>query len=151
MDLDLWGLFRKGKTTIIAKFQRTDLLIYCQSRERKTPSCSRINMVIYVFHNNKKSKPIALPKMGIILHFFLYTSGAPQIIIQTKQVRKLFIFFSKTKSLFLQLSAHSCSLFRIKHLFKSFSLIICRSFLQKLEKLKNCRQTFLDLNGKNPL
>ena len=39
------GLFRKGKTRIIAKFRRTDLVIYSHSREGKTLSYSRINMV----------------------------------------------------------------------------------------------------------
>ena len=36
------GLFRKGKTSIIAKFHRTDLVICSHSREGKTPSYSRI-------------------------------------------------------------------------------------------------------------
>ena len=39
------GLFRKGKTRIIAKFLRTDLFICNDSREGETPSYSRINMV----------------------------------------------------------------------------------------------------------
>ena len=30
------GLFRKGKTSIIAKFHRTDLVLCSHSRERKT-------------------------------------------------------------------------------------------------------------------
>ena len=38
MDLDLLGLFRKGKTCILAKFHRTDLVICSHSRERKTLS-----------------------------------------------------------------------------------------------------------------
>ena len=37
------GLFRKGKTCIIAKFHRTDLLICSHSRGEKTLSCSWIN------------------------------------------------------------------------------------------------------------
>ena len=45
MDLDLWDWFRKGKTHIIAKFHKTDLIICSHSREWKTPSYSRINMV----------------------------------------------------------------------------------------------------------
>ena len=36
-DLDL---FKKGKTCIIAKFRRTDLVISSHSREGKTPSYS---------------------------------------------------------------------------------------------------------------
>ena len=36
MDLDL-GLFRKGKTLILAKFQRTDVVICSHSREGKNP------------------------------------------------------------------------------------------------------------------
>ena len=36
MDLDLMGLFRKGKFHIIAKFHRTDLVIWGHSREAKT-------------------------------------------------------------------------------------------------------------------
>ena len=35
----------KGKTHIIAKLHRTDLLISSHSGERKTPSCSQIKMV----------------------------------------------------------------------------------------------------------
>ena len=35
MDLDLWDLFRKGKTRILAKFHRTDLAICSGSREGK--------------------------------------------------------------------------------------------------------------------
>ena len=35
------GLFRKGKTCVIAKFQRDDLVICRHSGERKTPSDSR--------------------------------------------------------------------------------------------------------------
>ena len=37
------GLFRKGKTHIIVKFHRTDLLTCSHSREGKTPSSSHIN------------------------------------------------------------------------------------------------------------
>ena len=36
MDLDLWELFRKGKTHIKAKFHKTDLVIWSLSREGKT-------------------------------------------------------------------------------------------------------------------
>ena len=39
------GLFRTGKTGIISKFYRTDLVICSHSREGKTPSYSQINMV----------------------------------------------------------------------------------------------------------
>ena len=39
------GLLRKGKILIIAKFHRTDLVTFSHSREGKTPSYSRINMV----------------------------------------------------------------------------------------------------------
>ena len=42
------GLFRKGKTHIVAKFLRTDLDICSHSREGETPSYSRINTVIKV-------------------------------------------------------------------------------------------------------
>ena len=35
MDLDLWDLFRKGKTRILAKFHRTELAICSDSREGK--------------------------------------------------------------------------------------------------------------------
>ena len=41
------GLFRKGKTLIISKFHRTDLYICSHSREGKTLSYSRINMVLF--------------------------------------------------------------------------------------------------------
>ena len=39
------GLFRKIEFDIIAKFQRTDLVIWSHSRGTKTLSYSRINMV----------------------------------------------------------------------------------------------------------
>ena len=39
------GLFRKGKTSIIAKLHRADLVICSHARERNTLSYSRINMV----------------------------------------------------------------------------------------------------------
>ena len=39
------GLFRKGKTRIVAKFHRSDLVTGSHSGERKTPSYSRINTV----------------------------------------------------------------------------------------------------------
>ena len=45
MDLDLLGLFRKGKTCIMAKFHKTDLAICSHSREEKSPSYSWINTV----------------------------------------------------------------------------------------------------------
>ena len=45
MDLDLWGLFRKGRTHITVKFHRIDLVKCSHSREGKTASYSRINMV----------------------------------------------------------------------------------------------------------
>ena len=41
-------LFSKGKTRIIAKFDRTDLVICNHFREGKTPSNSRINTVVEV-------------------------------------------------------------------------------------------------------
>ena len=40
------GLFSKGKTCIIAKFQKTDLVICSHSRQGKTPSYSQINTVV---------------------------------------------------------------------------------------------------------
>ena len=39
------GLFKKGNTGIIAKFRRTDLVIFSHSREGKTPFYSRINKI----------------------------------------------------------------------------------------------------------
>ena len=39
------GLFRNGKTCIIAKFHWTDLVICSHSRKGKTPSYSQINTV----------------------------------------------------------------------------------------------------------
>ena len=42
------GLFKQGKTCIIAKFNRTDLVICSHSIEGKTPSYSQINMVKFV-------------------------------------------------------------------------------------------------------
>ena len=46
-------LFWKGKTRIIAKFLRTDLVICSHSREGKNPSYSRINTVspVYITSN----------------------------------------------------------------------------------------------------
>ena len=41
------GLFRKGKTCIIAKFYMIDLLICSHSREGKTPSYSQINTIMH--------------------------------------------------------------------------------------------------------
>ena len=45
-DLNIWVCFKQGKICVIAKLHTTDLFICSHSRERKTPSCSRINMVI---------------------------------------------------------------------------------------------------------
>ena len=55
------GLFRKGKTCIIAKFHRTDLVICSHSRERKTPSYSRINTVSYLNDNECHKTPTLQP------------------------------------------------------------------------------------------
>ena len=41
------GLFRKGKTCVIAKIHRTDLVICSHSREGQTLSYRRINTVYY--------------------------------------------------------------------------------------------------------
>ena len=47
MDLDLWdGL---GWVKVVAKFHRTDKVIYSHSREGKTLLFSQINMVNTVF------------------------------------------------------------------------------------------------------
>ena len=43
------GLFRKGKTHIIANSHRTDLVICSHSRDGKTLSYSGINKVISIF------------------------------------------------------------------------------------------------------
>ena len=40
-----FGLFRKGKIGFIAKFHRTDIVIWSHSRGTKPPSYSQINMV----------------------------------------------------------------------------------------------------------
>ena len=40
------GLVKKGKTYVIAKFHRTDIVIGNHSREEKYLSYSRINMVV---------------------------------------------------------------------------------------------------------
>ena len=62
-------LFRKGKTHIIAKYLRTDLVICSHSREAETPSYSRINTVykIYIDEllNILKSKHLRL-KIGTV-------------------------------------------------------------------------------------
>ena len=46
-DLDLWELFWKGKTRIIARFHRTDLVICNHSGEGKTPSYSVIITLLF--------------------------------------------------------------------------------------------------------
>ena len=51
MDLDLWDCLGWSKTCIIAKFHRTDLVIFSHSREGKTLSCSQINMVLTKYAN----------------------------------------------------------------------------------------------------
>ena len=48
MDIDLWDCLGRVKTCIIAKFHKTDLAICSYSREGKTPSHSRINMVCFI-------------------------------------------------------------------------------------------------------
>ena len=45
MDVDLWDCLGRVKLIFIAKFQRTDLVIYSHSREGKTLSYSQINIV----------------------------------------------------------------------------------------------------------
>ena len=42
------GLFRKGKTHIIAKFHRTDSVICSNSRDGKTPSYSQLNTITLI-------------------------------------------------------------------------------------------------------
>ena len=76
MDLDLdgstfLGLFRKGKTHIIAKFHRTYLVICSLSREGKTPSYSRNNTVnsgvwihLHYFYQAEKGKVFFLVSKG---------------------------------------------------------------------------------------
>ena len=54
------GLFRKGKTHIIAKFHRTDLVICSNFIEGKTPSNSQINTVT-------KTSPNLCALMNIIV------------------------------------------------------------------------------------
>ena len=46
------GVFRKGKTHIIAKFHRTDLVICSHSREGKTPFYNQI-YTGYILHSLK--------------------------------------------------------------------------------------------------
>ena len=50
------GLFRKGKTRIIAKFHRADLVICSHSRERETPSYNRINKVYRMLNMSLKKQ-----------------------------------------------------------------------------------------------
>ena len=42
------SFFPKGKTNILAKFHRTDLVICSHSREGKTPFYSQITMVSFI-------------------------------------------------------------------------------------------------------
>ena len=53
MDLALWDCL--GRIKLIAKFHRTDLLIFSHTREGKTPSYSQINKV-QEFHTNGNAK-----------------------------------------------------------------------------------------------
>ena len=57
------GLFRKGKTCIIAKFLRTDLVICSHSREGETPSYSQINTV----HVNKSNVAVIFINQGLVV------------------------------------------------------------------------------------
>ena len=51
-DLDLWDCFRMGRTCIIAKFHRTDLVIYSHSRERKPClTADLLWLLVYVIHS----------------------------------------------------------------------------------------------------
>ena len=56
------GLFRKGKTCIVAKFHRTDLVIYSHSGEGKALSYSQINIV-----DPKPIKKLGTSKIIIII------------------------------------------------------------------------------------
>ena len=50
-------MFKKGKTCIITKLHRTDLVICSHSREGKPPPYSRINMVQHI-ENSKVSEKL---------------------------------------------------------------------------------------------
>ena len=62
------GLFRKDKIGIMAKFHRTDLVIWSHSTGTKTPSYSRINTVC------TKSFIYLLQMLLIVVQTLLYTS-----------------------------------------------------------------------------
>ena len=47
MDLDLWDCLGMGKIGIIARFHRTDIVIWSHFRGTKPLSYSRINTVYY--------------------------------------------------------------------------------------------------------
>ena len=50
MDLDLWDCLGRVKLILQQKLHRTDLIICTHSRERNTPSYSRINTVFLLFY-----------------------------------------------------------------------------------------------------
>ena len=62
------GLFRKGKIGIIAKFHRTDLVIWSHSRGTKTLFYSRINTVcpecLVIQHNSSSKADIRFVLIG---------------------------------------------------------------------------------------
>ena len=66
------GLFKKGETLIIAKFQRTYLVICSHSREGETLSHSRINTIRGYIHLELSVFEITrVDCISILLFFFL--------------------------------------------------------------------------------
>ena len=63
------GLFRKGKTCIIAKFHRTNIVVYSHSRKGKTPPYSGINTVTE--KRTKCNTIVLLFKSHLALNSFL--------------------------------------------------------------------------------
>ena len=62
-------LFRKGKTCIIAKFYRTDLVICSHSRERKILSYRQINTMDPDMRDHNEPPDLDLHRLSFI--FFL--------------------------------------------------------------------------------
>ena len=69
-DLDLWDCLERVKLVLQQKLHRTDLIICTHSREGKTPSYSRTNMVTSfkeLFQNASCSSELTKMKLAVLL------------------------------------------------------------------------------------
>ena len=89
MDLDLWDCLGMGKTGIIARFHRTDLVIWSHSRGTKPPSYSRINTVCQNYHKPSLYLPLCvvctLTILSIRTHNFQQTVQTQIRLLQMEQ------------------------------------------------------------------